>query len=285
MRKLTGTIVSVLAAAALAGCGTSLQEAESLTPAGSEFDVSLHGGYTQLSRSEYGEGDYNDSDFFAGRAIGAGTGAGVSPQEIAARDLPEDHVGELSSARARLTDALGKGAAEKVPGDAAHAQVMFDCWMQEQEENFQPDDISRCRAEFDTAMAAVEAGIAPPIETAAPAPEPMFEPKSWIVYFAFDESGLTPEAQAIIAEAAAYATGTDGASVSIDGHTDTAGGASYNADLSQTRADAVALAVSANGVAAGRIASAGHGEAELAVATGDGTAEAANRRAVISVTK
>ena len=55
--------------------------------------------------------------------------------------------------------------------------------------------------------------------------------------------------------------------------------------VSQIRADAVALAVSTSGVAAGRIATAGHGETELAVATGDGTAEAANRRAVISVTK
>jgi outer membrane protein OmpA-like peptidoglycan-associated protein len=285
MRRLSGIIVSALAAAALAGCGTTLQEAEKITPEGSEFDVSLYGGYTQLSKSEYGEGDYRDSDFFASRAIGAGTGAGVSPQEIAARDLPGDRVGELSSARARLSDALGKGAAEKVPGQAAHAQVMFDCWMQEQEENFQPDDISRCRGEFDSTMAAVEAAIAPPIETAAAPPEPMFEPKSWIVYFAFDESGLTAEAQAIIAEAAAYAKEFNGATVSVNGHTDTAGAMNYNDDLSQTRADAVALAVSANGVAAGRIASAGLGERQLAVATPDGRAEAANRRAVISVTQ
>ncbi len=283
MRKLSGIIVSAFVAAALAGCGTELQKAEKVSPQGSEFDVSLHGGYLQLSKSEYGEGDYRDSDYFATRSISSGSGTAVSPQEIAERRLPDSMVGELTTARGRLTDALGKGAAQKVPADTAHAQVMFDCWMQEQEENFQPNDISRCRSEFETAMAAVEAGIAPPVETAAP-PPPQFEPKSWIVYFAFDDSGLSAEAQAIIAEATAYARQFD-ARVSIEGHTDRAGRAKYNDKLSQTRAEAVALAVSTGGVAAGSIAAAGRGEAAPAVATADGVREAANRRAVISVTR
>ncbi len=43
--------------------------------------------------------------------------------------------------------------------EAANAQVMFDCWMQEQEENFQPPDIARCRDGFSAAIAAVEATI------------------------------------------------------------------------------------------------------------------------------
>ena len=43
--------------------------------------------------------------------------------------------------------------------------------MQEQEENFQPDDIAACRANFETALAALKDGLAPaPAAAQAAAP-------------------------------------------------------------------------------------------------------------------
>ena len=52
----------------------------------------------------------------------------------------------LSGARSRLIAAFGAGARKRAPKQAAEAQLRFDCWMQEQEENFQPDDIDApCR--------------------------------------------------------------------------------------------------------------------------------------------
>ena len=47
---------------------------------------------------------------------------------------------------------------------------MYDCWVQEQEENFQPDDIARCRDGFLAAMEEVEAQWPQPAEPAIEPP-------------------------------------------------------------------------------------------------------------------
>ena len=49
-------------------------------------------------------------------------------------------MGELSEAPARLMSAFAAGARDMAPMQAANTQAKFDCWMQEQEENFQPAD-------------------------------------------------------------------------------------------------------------------------------------------------
>ncbi len=70
-------------------------------------------------------------------------------------------MGELTSARQRLVGTLNKGAAEKVPEETARAQTGFDCWMQEQEENFQPNDIEACRSQFYSSLEFIEDTLKP----------------------------------------------------------------------------------------------------------------------------
>ncbi len=61
--------------AMLAGCaGVELEKAEKQSPVGSEFKNDLYAGYIDLSSSEYAEGDYGDSDYFARKAMTAGMG-------------------------------------------------------------------------------------------------------------------------------------------------------------------------------------------------------------------
>src|SRR3546814_12911437 len=91
---------------------------------------------------------------------------------IATRDLPADKVDELSSARVRLMTAISAGAADEEPLDAAKAQAHFDCWMEQQEETFQPQHIAACRDGYMTAMASLEA---PQLTAMAPAPAPALE--------------------------------------------------------------------------------------------------------------
>jgi hypothetical protein len=51
----------------LAGCtGQELHKAQLMDPQGSEFNQNLYHGYIGLSEAEYAEGDYYDSDVFAG---------------------------------------------------------------------------------------------------------------------------------------------------------------------------------------------------------------------------
>lgn len=294
--RLFGTIFcAFLGATLLAGCaGMQLEKAERTGPKGTEFSKSLYSGYLDLSKSEYAEGDYEDSDFFANAALAAaGSASPPQPQAISSRRLPKDKVTELSGARERLTKALAAGAAEKMPAKAANAQVMFDCWMQEQEENFQPKDIERCRGGFLTAIADVEGRMKPvPVAaapTAAPAPTEAPAPKPtelrYFVYFPFNSVKPTPDSAVILRTAADAARKLEGARIEYVGNADTAGDAGYNMGLSKRRIEAVIDAMKQQGVAAGKVDVAAHGESKLPVPTADNVPNAMNRRVQIVIRK
>jgi OOP family OmpA-OmpF porin len=120
------------------------------------------------------------------------------------------------------------------------------------------------------------------IET--PPPPPPVAAKTFIVFFNFDKSDLTPEAQAVVAEAAAAFKSTGSVSIAVVGHTDTVGSAAYNLPLSQRRAASVKAGLVANGVPDGAISTDGRGFSEPLVATGPGVKEPQNRRATIDLT-
>ncbi len=229
MNGLAKSLLPFAATLVLSGCaGMELEKAQNLTPEGSAFNMSLYKGYVDLAASEYAEADYADSDVFAGRAIGAGSGQLVKPEQINRRALPDDKVSELMAARRRLAMALSTGAAERKPAEAAHAQVMFDCWMQEQEENFQPEDIARCRGAL---MAALEALEVRPVAKAAPAPVPI--PGPYVVFFDFDKAELTDHAKVVLANVARDAADAKIMRVFTSGHTDRAGANAYNDSLAK----------------------------------------------------
>ncbi len=285
MKGLAKLILPLAGALVLAGCaGMELEKAQNLTPEGSAFDTNLYEGYLDLAVLEYAETDYTDSDAFATRAIGAGSGQLVRPEQIDQRALPEDNIDELMVARRRLTLALSSGAKERQPVEAAHAQVMFDCWMQEQEENFQPDDIARCRAALMAALEKLEAKpvAAAPAPKAAPAPAPMM-PETFIVYFAFDSTELTGAGNLVLDNAMRAAKTMAATDLAVTGHADRAGSEEYNLGLSLRRAGAVLDALSARGADPAKVSLAGRGESEPQAATADGMREPANRRVEIIV--
>jgi outer membrane protein OmpA-like peptidoglycan-associated protein len=108
-------------------------------------------------------------------------------------------------------------------------------------------------------------------------------PKQFIVFFGFNKSNLTPEAQRVVSEAAAAAKETGSASIAVVGHTDTSGSSDYNVKLSLRRSQAVKDALVSLGIPAAGIATSGRGESELMVQTGDGVKEPQNRRATIDL--
>jgi OOP family OmpA-OmpF porin len=109
------------------------------------------------------------------------------------------------------------------------------------------------------------------------------EPKQFIVFFGFNKSSLTAEAARVVHEAATTAKKNGSASLLIVGHTDTSGSPVYNMKLSMRRAQAVKDSLMAHGIDAGMISTAGRGESELLVQTGDGVKEPQNRRATIDL--
>lgn len=278
MNKLSISLTTVALALGLAGCGATVSdkiaEVEGKTPTGSAFAFGLHQGYIQQAKLEAKEYDLRDAERWVDKAAGAGGGK-VGPEELGKWSLPKDSVGDLSSARARLMAALAAGAAPKAPADTARAQVMFDCWVQEQEENVQPDDIRACRSGFETALARVENAIKPAL---AAAPE-----KKWfIVYFDTGSDKITSETKAVLSLVLSAAK-KGGRDVVLSGHTDRAGDDTYNDVLSKKRVDSVAAALLAEGLLSSTIKKSIHGEKKPSVTTADGAREELNRRVEIRI--
>ena len=190
MSKFRGVIVGLGLAALLAGCAlpqsVELDKARALESTGSAFSKALHSEYVGRSQVELDERDYANADMFARKAQTAAGGALVVPEMLSDHKLPEGKVEELEEARQRLVVALVANGRKTVPELAAHVQVMFDCWVEEQEENMQPKDIAACRGEFLDGVAQIEKSLAPkpvaepapkPMPAPMPAPEPIPEPK------------------------------------------------------------------------------------------------------------
>jgi OOP family OmpA-OmpF porin len=104
-----------------------------------------------------------------------------------------------------------------------------------------------------------------------------------VVYFPFDQYVLTPEAQAVVQQAADYAKSGGATKVTVTGHTDTSGSDKYNAKLSERRAKAVADGLVSLGLNATSLSVDWKGESAPAVATGDGVKEPLNRRSTVSI--
>ena len=103
------------------------------------------------------------------------------------------------------------------------------------------------------------------------------------MYFPFDQSVLTSDAQAVVQQAAQYASQGNATQVIIVGHTDTSGSVRYNQRLSERRGKAVADALVGLGVNQSVMSVDWKGETAPAVATGDGVKEPLNRRSTISI--
>jgi hypothetical protein len=114
--------------------------------------------------------------------------------------------------------------------------------------------------------------------TAPPPPPSMAQAPSYLVFFDWDKSNLSPQAVATISQAAAAYKANGGARITDVGNTDTSGSPDYNMALSLRRADAVKRALIQNGVPAAAIDTTGRGETNLLVPTADSVREPQNRR-------
>lgn len=258
----------------VAACTSDLDRSRTVEPTGgSAFTKALTKEYKDLAAFEADEMyDWRDAGFYARKALASANGDNVGPQEPGERDLPQDVLPEIQQTRTRLLTALDGGARDNKPEIAARAQARFDCWLEQQEENFQNDHISACRDELLAALAELEAQ---PAAVAPPAPA---APQVYLVLFDFDKSDINPAAQAVINRVVADFSANKAKSISITGYTDRSGTDDYNLKLSERRADAARTALIAAGVPADAITTAWKGESENAVPTADGVKEQANRR-------
>jgi outer membrane protein OmpA-like peptidoglycan-associated protein len=116
------------------------------------------------------------------------------------------------------------------------------------------------------------------VEPAAP-PEPL--PRGGVVLFGFDSAEITPAAEAALNEMLADIRARELEGITVAGHTDTAGPASYNDGLSERRAEAIAAWLEVRKVPAEVIIKEAYGQTRPAVPTADGVPLEANRRVVV----
>ena len=301
MLRSTVLVAGVLALSACSGFDNSfdrLDEVKALNNAnavGNAFTQKLSQEYRDyVNRELNSHNDHADALHFSRKGLSAARGDMVMPEPISDWNIKPGHAEELIVARSRLVNAMSLGIRETQPDLAAFAQTRFDCWVEEQEENFQGGKISSCKSQFFDALTQLEAVVP---AAPAPAPEPFVEAPAfdvdpsepmkvenakYIVFFDFDQSGLNSGANSILDAAAEEAKTRQLTSINLVGHTDTSGSRAYNQKLSMKRANIVRNALVQRGVDGGLLSVNHRGEDELMVDTADDVREPANRRTEIT---
>lgn len=293
--KLVTRVCALMGVLAIAACtgASSNSTVEALNKAqavGSPFTKHLASEYRDYANGRQHKAlDYADAIHFARKGLAAASGVVVMPETLDDWDLSDRNIVEMSKGRADLVDALENGGRELAPDKAAVAQARFDCWAEQQEENWKAD--VPCKAAFWNALKELQAMLAtkapePPAPIAeAPAAEPVpVEQAMFIVFFDWDKYNITAGANDVLdAVAQEIKNRKDVHQLNIVGHTDSSGSEKYNDKLSMRRANAVRDGLIARGIPAEMIAVEGRGENDLLVKTADGVREPANRRAQITL--
>ena len=303
LRKMTMVAGIVALGGTLSGCTafSSFSEVEALNEAqavGSPFTQALAAEYRTFANSELKDMfDYPDALHFARKGLAAASGDVVLPEPASDWNLSEQHLLELGAARGRLIVAYDLGAREVAPQLSARAQAKFDCWIEQQEEDWQDNDITGCKADFIEAMNQLEGSLAPPpppVLAVEPPPAPVSpfevdaaapmvaENAMYLVFFNWDSHQLSSGALNVLDAVAQEVAQNPPTSISVIGHTDTSGSAAYNDRLANKRSNKVKAALIDRGVPEEMIITNARGESELLVATPDNVREPANRRVNIS---
>lgn len=274
--KILAGAAALLATTACAGPDIERLRAAPLQ--GDPFSRTLAREYLKFATVEADEmDDWFDARHFARKGLRAASGLPTVPEHAADWRLPPAKIKQIADARKRLVEALDAGARVWVSERAAIAQARFDCWIEQQEENFQPDHIAACRDRFFAALSDIEraAGAGKPDTNA------VLRESRYLVFFSHDATTVDDKARFVIRAVAAAARQVGAHTLLVAGHADRSGAETYNASLSQRRADAVRAALIRAGMRPERVSVTAHGESTPLVATGDGVREPKNRRAEI----
>ena len=249
-------LTSVMALLLTSGCAEiNKRILDDTLPSGIEFNDTLAREYEVLGDTEQSiMYDEISANYYYKRAILSKDGNIVLPTCLKCWDIPEDKLPELKKARARLMKALEYGARVGAPKMTAYAQSHFDCWVEQQAEAWQKEDIAKCRSEFYTAIAEVEMMLMGGYPNVVPMN---------MIFFDLESSKISRDGKKTIEEIAKLALAEQKRveHILLVGRTDKAGDAKHNKKLSSQRAMNVKKELIRRGVAPHRIAIKAVGEA------------------------
>ena len=252
---LTTTLRSSAIVALLAVTGCAEYNRRVLTHTeerGSEFTRTLSKEYETLGTTEQ-KIMYDDcsADYYYRKAICAKQGIAIGPTPLWKWNIEPDRIPELVIARERLMRAIQFGARDVAPKMTAYSQAHFDCWVEQQAEGWQRDDIAWCRGDYYSSISEVELMLMGGIQKVTP---------ENMVFFDFNSSHLNADSMLKIDEIAAMAMESS-CHILLVGRTDQIGDVKHNKNLSKHRAMAVKKELIRRGVSPHFIAIKAAGEA------------------------
>jgi OOP family OmpA-OmpF porin len=274
----------LIALLCVTACVSSLVKLQKSDQKGSPFQIALSNEYLIFSESEADQYDWFESSYFAKKGLKLAKGEDVQPEDLTKWDLPEDVLPTIKQAREYLVQALNDGAKKDHPEEAARAQLLFDCWVEQQEENWQIEQITYCRENFYNMLDrlyAFENPDAPDPRAEVPMPEekPVVKrpPQKRVVYFSTDKFALDDKAKRAVSSIAAELRGVNKYEITLNGYADSVGTDDHNMQLSKKRADTIKKAFLDAGIKSDLITVFAFGETHGLVESPDGVAKRANR--------
>ena len=128
----------------LMGCTASLQELRTIAPVAGDFSSSLAAEYLAYSESEAEQGRNFSAEYFAAKGVNAAGGEVVELDRVKKNSRNYD---SLLTARTALSDILSEDVKRVSPQKAARAQMLFDCWNEQENKKLSIERVS-CADEF-----------------------------------------------------------------------------------------------------------------------------------------
>lgn len=132
----------------VSACRFSLDELRTMNLEGKDFNKALAREYRLLAQKKAANAGWWDADLFAEKGLLAAQGGMVEPELPENWNIPLDRLAPLQEARRTLLDTVTGTAVTLSPEASARAIVLYDCWVEQAEDNIRPAELEECRAGF-----------------------------------------------------------------------------------------------------------------------------------------
>ncbi|MCB9992002.1 MAG: OmpA family protein [Rhodospirillales bacterium] len=240
----------------------------------SAFLKALHTEYATLAAHRRSALDFKDSKHFKAKAAAAAEGTFMAPDSPDIRHLATDNYPGIWAAYERL-QALPARVFSAYPKDSAKAHVMYDCWLEQLEEQKQNYKSTRCEQDWNNTILNLECAEHCSGDPSAAYGIPV---NDYNVLFALNSIGLDDKALKTIDAIVNVYKNNHISIINITGYTDRSGSYQYNKTLALKRAEAVASTLIEKNIPQRVVVVNAMGEQSGAIHTDDDVKMESNRR-------
>ncbi len=287
---MVNKLIIILIFFVLTSCVTSVEQLRKMKVTGDTYQSELAKYYLEFAESEADQYDWFNSSYFAKKGIKVLNGENPAPEDLTNWSMPDDMVVTISQARGYLLSLATSDVKKKYPAQAARAQFMFDCWVEQQEENWQQEHIDYCRENFYATLDQLFSITTKDVvlgnleKDSIQKPEiTKIKPENKIAYFKTGSAKLDNKAKRIISTIISRLKDSKNYTITLNGYTDRIGSEENNMKLAKKRAMTIKKALVDGGLNSKNITIFAFGETEGRKKTKDKTAEKENRAVEIIV--